>query len=127
MIVFRAPVAPCAKPRPRFSSRGRHAYMPEAYRTWQRSFRAFMPRRRIEGAVALSITFATKSGRMRPDLDNAAGAVMDALQPDVIGNDRDVIELRARVVKSATPGIEVALRPCEVGAALVDEMAVWAA
>lgn len=109
MIAFSAPLPPCAKPRPRFG-RGR-VFMPPAYRTWQRAFRACMPRVRavLRGRIAVSVVFATPTGRMRPDLDNAAGAVLDALQPDVIGNDRDVVVLLAKVVRARRATIAVAI------------------
>lgn len=120
MIRFAAPVPPCAKPRPRFTSLGRNrfrgarAYMPAAYRLWQAAFRRCVPRGTIEGPCRVVIVFGTRSGRMKPDLDNAAGAVLDALQPDTIPNDRDVVELVARLARTASPSIGVLVEATEV-------------
>ncbi len=110
MIHAVAHVPPFAKPRPRFDSRGRgRCFMPTAYRRWQASFRSFLPRLSppLHSRLGVSIVFATPSGRMRPDIDNAAGAVLDALQPQTIDNDRLVDELRARVVKAKRTAIMV--------------------
>jgi Holliday junction resolvase RusA-like endonuclease len=88
------PIEPHAKERPRFGS-GR-AYNSKRYTDWRKRFVALAPRVKqpMSGALEVSIFFHTKSGKMRPDLDNAAAGVCDALQDaGVIANDRDIVDL----------------------------------
>jgi len=91
---------PAAKARPRVTRRG--VYMPKAYQVWRKTFQE-LARPQYQGEpftcpVYLAVIFSTKTGTMRPDIDNAAGAVLDALQPWFIKNDSQVRELIAGVV-----------------------------
>jgi Holliday junction resolvase RusA-like endonuclease len=80
--------------------------MPKNYMQWRLLFRQqwhncvprFPP---FDIDISLKVTFFTKTGNMRPDLDNAVAAVLDALQ-DVraITNDRYVKNISCDVVKS---------------------------
>ena len=80
--------------------------MPKPYMEWRAKFRqlwhncvpAFAP---FDESIQLRVTFYTKTGRMRPDLDNAVAAVLDALQ-DVraITNDRYVKNISCEVLPS---------------------------
>ena len=94
------PMPPAAKARPRVTSRG--TYMPRKYQEWRREFVGHCEGSgQVSGPFALAVTFETKSGTMRPDLDNAAAAVLDALQDaEVIQNDRNCRRLFAEVVKA---------------------------
>ena len=105
-------LAPQAKARPRVTSKG--TYMPRAYQTWRKDFVAacneveWSP---VVGPFAIGIKFVTKTGSMRPDLDNAVGACLDALQDaGVIENDRDCKKLSAEMVKGKRTQIEIELR-----------------
>lgn len=84
------PLKPAGKARPRVTENG--TFMPPAYRAWKRAFVAWCVdnvKARVVGPYALKVVFRTPNGRMRPDLDNAAGAVLDALQDaGVTENDR---------------------------------------
>lgn len=98
---LRVPLAPAAKARPRVTSKG--TYMPRAYQEWRQEFRWALigqDRRPIAGLFAVRVVFTTPRGTMRPDLDNALAAVLDALQDDgAIANDRNCRKLSAEVVK----------------------------
>lgn len=100
---------PMAKARPRVTRRG--TYMPPNYTAWRERFVLSckdVPKVPLSGSLSLTLMILTKSGKMRPDLDNVTGAVLDALQDArVIGNDRDVTCIYARIVKDKVPGIEV--------------------
>ena len=91
--------------------------MPPAYREWQRTFvwrTTGQHRGECFGSLAISVTYRTASGNMRPDVDNAAGAVLDALQDaGVIANDSQVRRLLVEVVKAprSEVGITVTITP----------------
>lgn len=103
---------PQAKARPRVTSRG--TYMPSAYTAWRKDFVSacneydWAP---VAGPFAITLRFVTKSGTMRPDLDNAAGACLDALQDaGVIENDKNCRRLVAEMAQGKRPQIEIELR-----------------
>lgn len=112
-LSFALHVQPTGKARPRVTSKS--TYMPKAYQAWRRKVESslyFDARGFTDAQVAiwdelragancsLSIVIATKTGNMRPDIDNAAGAIMDALQgAHVIANDRQVRRLVVEVVR----------------------------
>lgn len=108
---------PKAKARPRVA-RG-HAFMPKDYMQWKgeagKQMRNQMPRIRepLTGRISISIRFLTASGKMRCDLDNACGAVFDALQDaEIIANDRDIYKMQAEVAKNeilVAPSILISL------------------
>jgi Holliday junction resolvase RusA-like endonuclease len=106
------PLAPQAKARPRVTSRG--TYMPPHYQAWRLDFVAACNTQKwepIAGPFDISIRFITKSGVMRPDLDNALGACLDALQDaGVIENDKACKRLEAEVAKGKGYRIEIELR-----------------
>lgn len=90
---------PAAKARPRVTRCG--TYMPREYMRWRdemaNAIWAQAPETHAIGAfchkepLAVRITWHTPTGNMRPDLDNAMGAVWDVLQSvDVIGNDGQI-------------------------------------
>jgi Holliday junction resolvase RusA-like endonuclease len=106
------PMAPMGKARPRVTKRG-HAFMPRSYKKWKAEFglrakNAWQPWPPINGPFLIRITIGTKSGKMRSDLDNSAGSVLDALQDaGLIANDRDCRQLSARIIVTKQPGISV--------------------
>lgn len=108
LILWMPNLEPKAKARPRVTSRG--TYMPEDYQDWRRRFvAAVWDQWRGEpfGHFEVVITVATKTGRMRPDLDNVIGACLDALQDaGVVANDRMCWKVTGVIVRD-TPGITI--------------------
>ena len=107
-------IKPCAKARPRMTKTG-HAYMPKAYMDWRKLFRqlwhncvpAFPP---FDKNIAVHVEFHTLTGNMRPDVDNATAAVLDALQDvKAITNDRYVKDHSGKVIKSETARIVITI------------------
>lgn len=88
------PLAPKAKARPRAA--GRFIYMPRDYQEWRKSFVALWRTSKaapkgMEGHLRLDVQWATKTGNMQPDCDNAYGAICDALQDaGAYANDKQV-------------------------------------
>lgn len=115
MTIWRAflEIAPAAKARPRVTRRG--TYMPDAYMKWREKFcwlvkKAGMPQRHLRERIGILMRVQTKTGTMRPDLDNALAGALDALQDaGVIGNDRNVIKLEAVLCQSKEVGIYLEL------------------
>jgi Holliday junction resolvase RusA-like endonuclease len=105
-------IEPHAKERPRFG--GGRAYNSKRYTDWRKRFVALAPKvkRPMSGALHLSVTFFTKTGKMRPDLDNALAGVCDALQDaGVIVNDRDVVHLECWIEQTVnTPMIDITIK-----------------
>jgi len=106
------PMPPMGKARPRVTRSG-HAFMPNSYTKWKKDFGlrakfAWKPWPPVNGPFAIRIIIGTKSGKMRSDLDNSAGSVLDALQDaGLIANDRDCRQLSARIIVTKQPGISV--------------------
>jgi len=104
---------PMGKARPRFG-KGR-AFMPPKYMKWKREFitrlrLATGPQDPLVGTFALAVTITRKSGKMKSDLDNVAGSILDALQDgSFIVNDRDCRSLNISMAKSKQEGIAIAL------------------
>lgn len=99
---------PMAKARPRVTRRG--TYMPANYTKWRKVFaaRCYRPFQPFLGRISVIIRVYTKSGKMRPDLDNVVGAVLDAMQDaEVLANDRLVTHLEASLEKDRAAGIYV--------------------
>lgn len=98
-----------AKARPRVTRRG--TYMPRPYQDWRKLFCALCkpPGSPLTGDLSVSLLVQTKSGKMRPDLDNVLGAVLDALQDaGVIANDRSVAAFTASIQQDRKmPGLGV--------------------
>ncbi len=105
------PIEPCAKARPRVTRRG--TYMPKSYMEWRRRFVALcnkddLHRALVPGPLSIIVIVYTKSGKMRPDLDNVGAACLDALQDaGVIENDRDAVRLTFILDKDKKPGIDI--------------------
>lgn len=89
------PLAPKPKARPRFS-RGR-AYMASDYTQWKDKFRKYVETEwgvpALECHCVLNIVFYSSS--LRPDIDNACGSILDALNGLVWKDDRQVKQLSA--------------------------------
>lgn len=106
---FFAGLEPMAKARPRVTRRG--TYMPKPYQQWRQRFCAacYKPEQPIAGRLSVVVQVYTKSGKMRPDLDNVVGAVLDALQDaGVMANDRSVSAIHATLEQDKHgPGIYV--------------------
>lgn len=87
VIIIRQPLF--SKARPRLTRSG-HAYMPAAYKAAQLAMieqinSQWYPRNALEGPISLNIMV---KGEGRGDLDNIAGAFMDAAQGIVFTDDR---------------------------------------
>ena len=111
MILFVA-MPPMGKSRPRMTRSG-HVFMPSSYSKWKKDFAAralfqWGGADRITGPFAIHLVLTTKTGKMRSDIDNAAGSVLDSLQDArLIDNDRDCRELQVRLEQGKVPGIHV--------------------
>lgn len=109
-VALAIPMAPMPKKRPRFGAGA--VYNDDKYSQWKRDFGLYcLGAVRTEGPFKVTILFYTRNGKMRPDIDNAAGAVLDALQEaGVIENDRHARELHA-ALRIGTPQIQVVIEP----------------
>lgn len=118
MITFTVGMAPLGKARPRVTRSG-HCYMPSAYSKWKKDFAlrakyGWGDSPAITNTFGIAIAIITKSGKMRSDIDNAAGSILDALQDaKLIGNDRDCRELSVSLRQGKAPVIAVTIH--EVG------------
>lgn len=115
------PIKPKGKGRPRHTKSG-HTYTPEATRKYEKALRdviaaAFLGEK-IAGPVGVSILaeFAlpkkvTSTDRpyhvQKPDGDNVAKAVLDALNGIVFVDDSQVIDLRVRKVWSSENALHI--------------------
>ena len=112
MTLFFVAMPPMGKARPRVTRSG-HCFMPNSYAKWKKDFAAraifaWRPWPNITGPFSIKIIIGTKTGKMRSDLDNSAGSVLDALQDaGLIANDRDCRQLSARIIVTKQPGISV--------------------
>jgi Holliday junction resolvase RusA-like endonuclease len=94
------PGAPVPAPRPRVTSRG--TFLPKRYtdavEDLRLRFLVELRRRRLrqryDGPVKVDVTFATTKG----DVDNLAKTVLDALNGVVLVDDRQVLDLHAKLV-----------------------------
>jgi len=86
-MTFALRIIPAAKERPRVTKFG--TFMPHAYEAWREMVRWLVrsqvrhddiPRLPLTGRLAFSATFSAPKGEMKPDLDNAIGALWDAIQ-----------------------------------------------
>ncbi len=86
-LSFDLRMQPAGKERPRVVKG--HAFMPPAYEAWRQLFRwqvrsqvpaSALLRVPLFGRLRFSATFSAPLGEMRPDLDNAIGAIWDAIQ-----------------------------------------------
>ena len=96
MLTFAIRMKAMGKARPRVC--GRRAFMPKKYTDWKKEFceRALIQAggKNIFGRFGISGSIVTKSGKMRSDLDNSIGSILDALQDArIIGNDRDCVSI----------------------------------
>ena len=114
-LTVAVPLPPMPKKRPRVTRNG--TFMPPAYVKWKADVGTLIKvaanrqQAQFTGRVAVSVDFSKdhmvvevesieRERFGQADIDNLAGAVMDALQESgVIVNDRDVVELEARFVK----------------------------
>ena len=96
ILVFRIRMKAMGKARPRVC--GRRAFMPKKYMDWKALFGrhalSLAGDRSIAGRFGIIGSIVTKSGKMRSDLDNSIGSILDALQDaGIIGNDRDCVSI----------------------------------
>ena len=126
-------IQPMPKKRPRHDGRSGRMHMPQDYLDWKCNFaglaglrwrewlvaNGYPAQSHVAGPIAVTLTFRTPTGNMRPDLDNAMGAVFDALQDGgVFGNDRQVRECHAAIARGPYAiTVEIAELPAQGGAA----------
>jgi Holliday junction resolvase RusA-like endonuclease len=117
LVDVTVPGDPVPMPRPRIGQ-GR-VYMPkrfvEARDVLQGSFLVDLARRhsprRYEGPVRVDLWFSVlRAG----DLDNYAKTVLDALNDLVIKDDRQVVDLHARLVAGSPTGVHVVVETTAV-------------
>lgn len=113
------PGPPVPLPRPRFGQ-GR-VYEPQrvvnAKRVigaeWLRLYRGQF----LQGPVCLTVTFAQRrQATARPDVDNLAKLVLDALSGIAFADDAHVVELTARKRRADTPQTIIEIWSCTDGA-----------
>ena len=94
-IILTIGMPPMGKARPRLGKHGVH--MPKKYVQWKKLFGSLaklQTKESINGKFRINICICTKTGKMRSDVDNVAGSILDALQDvKIIGNDRDCTNL----------------------------------
>jgi Holliday junction resolvase RusA-like endonuclease len=109
------PMSPMGKERPRVTRKG--TFMPKAYKVWQSQVR-MIARSQIPTSLLSQLpllcrlrwrlVISVPKGIMRPDGDNAEGALWDALQVPVKGgwgiiqNDKQFTDWAGRVVSGPT-------------------------
>lgn len=128
---------PVAQGRPRaFRAPGGHVrlYDPATSRDWKRTVLAQVlavkPERPADGPVAMTLVFVLPRPKSlpkrvehpttRPDLDNLTKAIKDALRGVVYRDDSQVVQLAARKVYGAAPGVEIRVAPVVVQQALAE-------
>lgn len=114
-LAFRLRLAPAGKERPRVTKFG--TFMPHAYEAWRKACRwmvrsqvppAILPRLPLISRLYLAATFTVPGGSMKPDLDNALGAILDAIQVPpkggwgLIANDSQIKRLAGSVEDGPT-------------------------
>lgn len=101
-------VVPKARPR---VSRG-HAYLPKRYRDWKDGAIAHFVSQCPAGWQPLTLAaIGIQFSRQRGDLDNLAGAVLDALvQAGVLVDDRLTVVRRLSVDSSGKDGVVIVLQ-----------------
>jgi len=100
-LLLNIPMPPLGKARPRLG-KGR-VHMPEQYVQWKKTF-GIHARNQVKTSIAgpfyISVHLTTKTGKMRSDIDNVAGTILDSLQDcGMIGNDRDCKNLSISIAK----------------------------
>ena len=96
------PGRPVPKGRPRIGTSGT-VYTPKPTRDYEETvaWAVRASRGRVDGPCEVSITLYLRPGR-RGDLDNYAKSILDGAEKGgAFGNDRDVVDLRVRVIESA--------------------------
>jgi hypothetical protein len=87
VLTFSLRVKPAGKERPEVTKHG--TFMPHAYEAWRSTVRwmvrsqvpvSALSRLPLTGRLAFSARFSVPLGDMKPDIDNAIGALFDAIQ-----------------------------------------------
>ena len=112
ILKFAIPMKPIGKARPRVTKRG--TFMPKAYDLWRSMFKLHVRNQvhssllhllPLTGRLSFSCEFSSTTGNIRPDLDNAIGAIWDAIQVPkkggwgLIQDDRQFVLIVARIVQ----------------------------
>ena len=131
MIEFTAPIQPVAKARPRVAVRGgkARAYTPRKTADYEEKLAGYCPVNVINGPVRvdINVTLAIPSswsggvreqailGRVRPtsrpDVDNYAKAILDAIEGRAFVDDSQVVELFIRAFYNVDPIVHCRIEP----------------
>jgi Holliday junction resolvase RusA-like endonuclease len=117
---FSIPIDPVPASRPRFTRSG-HAYTAEPYRSFKDNLRELVAAQMVNTpvfdspvVVDLFITCpepkTTKLSHPKPDVDNYAKAVLDAMNGIVFKDDSLVVDLRVRKRWGASGEIKVSVK-----------------
>jgi Holliday junction resolvase RusA-like endonuclease len=114
-ITFNIPIAPKGKERPRVTRHG--TFMPKAYEAWRAFVRwhvrsqvpnHLLPLLPLTGLLTWEAVYSVPKGFMRPDGDNADGAMWDAIQVPqkggwgLIADDKQFRKWSAQVIAGPT-------------------------
>lgn len=113
-LTYRLRLSPMAKERPRVTRNG--TFMPKAYNAWRDLVRAYcrqqtpttaLARLPLTSRVEFSMVICVPKGDMKPDGDNAMGAIWDAIQATkgkwgIIADDRLIKKWAGAVVTGPT-------------------------
>ena len=135
MITFGFLITPVPYDRPRFNAFTKSVFLSKKYRDFKRDFRSlsrnFLPKAPLSGALRLEIqcqVLRPKSVKrafpsVKPDLDNLAKAIIDAMNPEKkkqgwVGfwqDDGQSTELHAAKSYGSRPFISIQIIPLEEG------------
>lgn len=117
---------PVGKGRPRFARRGNYvtAYTPEKTRAWEQVVKDYCtlnrPRQTPQGPAIVYLTFILPRPKSlpkkithhtkKPDLDNLAKAVLDAMQGSFFVSDSQITSLALFKTYGERPGVEITFR-----------------
>jgi Holliday junction resolvase RusA-like endonuclease len=113
-VTFVVEGQPIPKERHRMSNG--HAYTPPRTRNWETAVAwcariAMGPKKPLAGDLVVTLEFRRK-GKLRADLDNISKAVLDSGNGVIWTDDKQVIELHARVrYDSDDPCVTVTVKP----------------
>ena len=115
ILKFAIPMKPIGKARPRVTKRG--TFMPKSYDLWRNMFKlhvrdqvhsSLLHLLPLTGRLSFSCEFSSPTGNIRPDLDNAIGAIWDAIQVPkkggwgLIQDDKQFALIVTRIVQGPT-------------------------
>jgi Holliday junction resolvase RusA-like endonuclease len=116
VVTFVVEGQPIPKQRPAFNSKTKKAYTPEETVAWEglvagEALVAMVGKEPLEGNLTAVLEFRRKDNK-RADIDNLVKGFFDPMNGIVYNDDKQVVELHARVrYASADPGVTVTVKP----------------